>query len=270
MSMADETADLLPGAPLSRAVLLVRRLIWLYAIYAAIFVLMLGLDALPIRAAVKMKGMAVELVAGGLGETALLGTLLSLLTLAGAGLLTTARLTARRSEAAMQAGELESGPPSLFAVLWRLGPGRLAREGQAAVFILGAVAMALLARFLWPSLNPPAVVSANANLVAAVVIGMAFPSLIAERMMSAFPATQMPEAPGLRRILLLTTLILAAAGVAEVGRSVGFVWVAWAQPAFSSAVRVMCRSSCSTVVSRFFNCQVQSCQSLSGTCCQRP
>ena len=40
-----------------------------------------------------------------------------------------------------------------------------------------------------------------------------------------------PEAPGLRRLLLLTTLILAVAGVAEIGRGVGFGWVEWVQRA---------------------------------------
>ena len=76
--------------------------------------------------------------------------------------------------------------------------------------------------------------SANANLVAAVVIGLAFPSLIAERMMSAFPASQMPEAPGLRRLLLLTTVFLGVTGVAEIGRSVGLAWVVWIERGLAS------------------------------------
>ena len=233
MSLTDEAADLLPGAPLSRAVLLVRRLVWLYATYAAIFVLMLGLPALPIRNLNKLSGLATELLSGGLGETALVGVLLSLTALVAAGLLTSSRLWRRRVEAARLAGEIDSAPPSLFVVLWRLGPGVLARQGQAVVLTLGLLAMGLLARFLWPSLHPPAVTPANANLVAAVVIGLAFPSLIAERMMSAFPASQMPEAPGLRRLLLLTTLILALAGVAEIGRSIGFAWTPWMQRALT-------------------------------------
>ena len=233
MSLTDDAADLLPGAPLSRAVLLVRRLIWLYATYAGLFVLMLGLAVLPIRSLSKLGGLAAEFSRGGLGETALVGVLLSLTGLIAAGLLTSARLWRRRVEAARLAGEIESAPPTLFAILWGWGPGVLARQGQAVVLTLGVLAIGLLARFLWPSLHPPAVTPANANLVAAVVIGLAFPSLIAERMMNAFPAGQMPEAPGLRRLLLLTTLILAVSGAAEIGRSIGFAWTPWVQRALS-------------------------------------
>jgi regulator of protease activity HflC (stomatin/prohibitin superfamily) len=39
----------------------------------------------------------------------------------------------------------------------------------------------------------------------------------------------MPEAPGLRRVLLLTTLLLALAGLAEIGRSLNFAWVVWVE-----------------------------------------
>src|SRR5665213_50797 len=92
MSSIDETADLLPGAPLSRAGLLVRRLIWIYGAYAALFVLMLGLGVIPVRGANKLSGLAAEFLAGGLGVTALVGVLLSLTALIAAGLLTSSRL----------------------------------------------------------------------------------------------------------------------------------------------------------------------------------
>jgi regulator of protease activity HflC (stomatin/prohibitin superfamily) len=46
-------------------------------------------------------------------------------------------------------------------------------------------------------------------------------------MMAAFPGAQMPEAPALRRILLATTILLAAAGALEIGRGVGLGWVRW-------------------------------------------
>ena len=236
MSLTDEAADLLPGAPLSRAALLLRRLVWLYGIYAAIFALTLCLAAVPLRGLTARVGLAVELLKGGLGETALIATLLSLAALTAAALLASSRLWRRRAEAARLAGEIYSPPPSLLNPLWRLSPGLLARQGQAVVFTIGALAIGLLARFLWPSIHPPTVSATDANLAAAVVIGLAFPSLIAERMMSGFPASQMPEAPGLRRLLLLTTLILAVAGVAEIGRSVGFGWAEWLQRALNVVV----------------------------------
>ncbi len=231
MSLSDEASDLLPGAPLSRAPQLVRRLIWVYGAYGLGVTLLLALGALPWRAVPKIKGMASELLVGGLGAASLAAVLISLTALVATALLAFSRLSLRRAEAARLAGEFDTSPPSLFTPLLKLGPGVLARQGQAVVLTLGAAVLVLAAKLLWPALTPPAPISADANLVAALIIGLAFPSLIAERMMHAFPAEQMPEAPGLRRLLLLTTLMLAAAGVAEIGRSIGFAWVLWAQRA---------------------------------------
>ena len=227
MSLQDEAADLLPGAPLSRAAQLVRRLVTLYGIFAAVIVLMLLIGLAPLKAGEKLKDLGVEALAGGLGATALIGVLLSLAALAAAALLTDSRLWTRRREAALAAGELDPNPPTLLTPLWRLGPGVLARLGQAVVLPIGLIAMLLIARLLWPSPAAPAPVSGAPNLVAAAIVGLAFASLIAERMMNAFPAGQMPEAPGLRRLLLLSTLTLGVAAVAEVGRGAGLGWVAW-------------------------------------------
>jgi regulator of protease activity HflC (stomatin/prohibitin superfamily) len=231
MSLQDEAADLLPGAPLSRAAQLVRRLVVLYAIFAGAVVLMLLIGLAPLKAGEKLKDLGVESLIGGLGATALAGVLLSLTALVAAALLTDSRLWTRRREAALAAGEMDPNPPTLLTPLWRLGPGVLARIGQAVLLPLGLVVMALIARLLWPSVGAAAPVSGAPNLDAAGVVGLAFASLIAERMMYAFPAGQMPEAPGLRRLLLLTTLMLGVAGVAEVGRGVGFAWVVWIQRA---------------------------------------
>ncbi|MGH8207354.1 MAG: protease modulator HflK, partial [Steroidobacteraceae bacterium] len=55
----------------------------------------------------------------------------------------------------------------------------------------------------------------------------AFVSLIAERLMNDFPEPQLPEAPRVRRMLLLVTLILAAAALVEVGHSARLSWVRW-------------------------------------------
>ena len=237
MSMSEEASDLLPSAPLSRAPQLVRRLSWLYGVYVVLIGLMMLYGALPLRGVAKVKGFAIELVSGGMGVVALTTVLLALTMLGAAALLANERLARRRSEAARLAGELEQQSP--LALLWRLGPGVLAREGQAAILGLGTLAIASLAWRLWPSANPPAVVSYDANLMAALIVGFAFPSLIAERMMAAFPAEQMPEAPGLRRILLLTTVILAATGVAEIGRSVGFAWVFWVQRGLAMVILIL-------------------------------
>jgi regulator of protease activity HflC (stomatin/prohibitin superfamily) len=77
------------------------------------------------------------------------------------------------------------------------------------------------------------VAMADPNLVGAIAIAIAFCSLVGERMMAAFPAPQMPEAPALRRILLVTTILLAAAGALEIGRGAGLAWVYWIVVALS-------------------------------------
>jgi regulator of protease activity HflC (stomatin/prohibitin superfamily) len=231
MSTAEDNADLLPGAPLSRAVGLVRQLLWIYGVFLAGLVLLILPNVLPIKRLAKLKGMASELMAGGLGEVALVAVILTLVALTATALVASARLASRRAEVATALGEFSASPPSLFTRVWALGPGFLAREGQAVVLTLGAAIIGLLAWLMWPRAGMP--VAADANLVAALAIGLSFPSLICERMLNAFPSAQMPEAPGLRRLLLLTTLALAVGGVAEIGRGVGFGWIYWIQRALS-------------------------------------
>ena len=227
MSLQDDAADLLPGAPLSRAAQLVRRLALLYSIFAGVIALLMLIGLAPLKAGGKLKDLGVEVLAGGLGATALAAELLSLTALGAAALLTDSRLWTRRREAALAAAELDSNPPSLLTPLWRLGPGVLARLGQAVVLPVGLLLLVVLTRLLWPSTTAAPPVPGAPNLDAAAMVGLAFASLIAERMMYAFPAGQMPEAPGLRRLLLLTTLMLGAAGVAEVARGAGLAWVVW-------------------------------------------
>ena len=251
MSVTDN-ADLLPGAPLSRAVLLLRRLILLYGIYAAILLAAVGVGLSPLRGMGTLLNLAREFRAAGLGEVALVAILLSLVPLLAAGLVAAARLWRRRAEAARAAGELPSHPPGVLNVVWALGPGVLARHGQAVVLTAGFVATCLLARFLWPSLHPSAVAPVSANLDAALVIGLAFPSLIAERMMNGLPASQMPEAPGLRRLLLITTVMLCAAGTLEIGRGLGFFSAAWGQRALTVVALLVGAELCLRGLARMF------------------
>ncbi len=233
MSSSDQPSDLLLGAPLSRAAQLISRLIWLYGTYAGVLSLLLAARLVPLKADGKLASLSREFAAGGLGETTLSIVLLTLIALVAAGLVAHARLWNRRVEAALEAGEIDNPPPSLLAILWRRGPGFLAREGQAVLVGFGAAAVVVLVWMMWPSPKAAAAVANDANLIAALIIGLAFPALIAERMMASFPKEQMPEAPGLRRLLLLATLILALAGVAEIGRGLHFTWIAWVFRALS-------------------------------------
>jgi regulator of protease activity HflC (stomatin/prohibitin superfamily) len=252
MSLSEDRADLLAGAPLSRAVELLRRLVWLYGVYAAVIALMLALGAFPGGGANRFKGLATEVLVGGLGEVALAATLIALIPLIAAGLLAFARLSLRRTEAALAAGELQTPLPGVLVILSQGRPGLVARQGQAVILPLGAVLIGLLSWLIWPSVHAAPPVAANANLVAATAIGLAFPSLIAERMMAAFPAAQMPEAPGLRRLLLLTTVMLALAGVAEIGRGLGIGWSGWVQRALAVVVLLIALELALRALARLF------------------
>ena len=189
-----------------------------------------ALDLLPLRGFDKLKNISREFVTGGTGVVSATAVVLALTGLLAMALLAQSRLALRRAEALRLAGELDTSTPNLLTPLWRLGPSVMARTGQAVVMALGfLIAALLLAWRLWP--RPDAPVLPQASLVAALLVGLTFPSLIAERMMAAFPAEQSPESPGVRRVLLVVTVLLAVAALTEVGRTVSFGWVVWAQRA---------------------------------------
>jgi regulator of protease activity HflC (stomatin/prohibitin superfamily) len=183
---------------------LVRRLSLLYGGAALLALLPLLIPLLPNSAFPTAHSLEAEAISGGLAATVLAALLLALTALGAAATLTWAR----------------------YRDIAHFDPGIAARQGQAIVVPLGATAVLVCAFALWPSGSPTAV-AANANLVAAFVFALAFISLVAERVMHAFPAPQLPEAPSLRRLLLLTTLLLAASASAELGRGAGAAWVRW-------------------------------------------
>ena len=155
---------------------------------------------------------------GGVGGTTLTTLLLAATALLAVLMLTTARL---RYAAAGSPARDTAGPA------WRLtDPGFAARQGQSAVLPVGALLIWIAARFLWPA-AAPATSSATANVAAGLVFILAFVSLIAERTLREFPTPQLPEAPHLRRVLLLTTILLTATACIEIGRGAGLDWVRW-------------------------------------------
>ena len=124
MSVSDDAADLLLGAPLSRAVQLVRRLLWMYASFAGVMVLMLVVALLPVHGLDKLKGLASETLIGGLGATTLSAVLLALTALIATALLANSRLALRRTEvgaAGRRVGRRAAGPASPAV---EAGPGR--------------------------------------------------------------------------------------------------------------------------------------------------
>jgi regulator of protease activity HflC (stomatin/prohibitin superfamily) len=112
-------------------------------------------------------------------------------------------------------------------------PGFAARPTQALIVPLGTVLIWLVVKLAWPAapIGDTEVAAAGAattaNLAGAFVFALAFVSLVAERVMNAFPAPQLPEAPALRRVLLLATLLLVAAALIELGRGAELAWVRW-------------------------------------------
>ncbi|MGH8259970.1 MAG: SPFH domain-containing protein, partial [Steroidobacteraceae bacterium] len=163
--------------------------------------------------------------AGGIALAALLLTVTALL---GTLALTAARLRhAAASAEAGGAGAAETdalGPRDALAL--RDDPGAAARAGQALIAPVGAVVVCLAIRLLWPRAHAVELAT-SANIGGAFLLAFAFVSLVCERIMNAFPAPQLPEAPTLRRLLLLATLLLAAAACIEFGHGASLRWMFW-------------------------------------------
>lgn len=253
----DDRTDILPDAPLSQAAALVRRLLWIYAAFAAALLLLLAPNLLPGQRLPGLRAAAAEVAHAGLGGAALSAVLLTLAVLGATGAVAFARLSVRRAEILPLPAETAATPTGRlladrFERLLQRGIGFAGREAQAILLAGGAVILVLIAWLLWPMGDRPVPAGANANLVAAIVIGMAFPSLIAERMVNAFPAEQLPEAPGLRRLLLITTIILAAAGVTEIGRAMGFGWTYLVQRLYMAVILLMAAEFALRALARLF------------------
>jgi regulator of protease activity HflC (stomatin/prohibitin superfamily) len=205
-------------AVLPRPRRLVRRLLWVYgtALVAAALVLAAGLLAggyLPRFAALTR-----EVAASGLGAVALPSLLLAVTALLATWLLTSARAGIRRTD-----GRAAALPPWR---VWLTSPGTAARQGQAIVIPAGAVLTWLITRELFPAARHLEAASSG-NLAAAFVVGLAFVSLMAERVVNDFPAPQLPEAPALRRLLLLVTVLLTLGAALQFGDSAGLGWLLW-------------------------------------------
>jgi regulator of protease activity HflC (stomatin/prohibitin superfamily) len=209
MSNPDTGSALSKEPVFPRSHRLVRNLTLLYGLAAlAVFVSLIA-ALLPEGALPQLRSFAHEVIAGGLGAAALGTLLLSFTALCGTYSLTTARF-------------MHSLKAQTF------DPGVAARQGQALIVTSGAVLVGLATWLLWPADALPQSAT-SANIAAAFAFGLAFVSLICERTMHAFPAPQLPEAPSLRRLLLITTVILAAAACIELGRAAGLTWMRWPQ-----------------------------------------
>jgi regulator of protease activity HflC (stomatin/prohibitin superfamily) len=174
---------------------------------------------LPERVFPQTYAIARELVAGSGGAAVIAALLLATTALLGTFALTTARLRYSLAPPAQRAAR--------GSRQWSLAsPGFAARQGQALVVTIGALLIWLAVRLLWPA-GTPTTSGMAANVAGALAVGLGFVSLVAERVMHEFPEPQLPEAPQLRRLLLLTTLVLGLAACVEFGRAAGIAWVYW-------------------------------------------
>ncbi|HEX3350044.1 MAG TPA: SPFH domain-containing protein, partial [Acetobacteraceae bacterium] len=104
-------------------------------------------------------------------------------------------------------------------------PRRNARLVQVAVVPLLAAATVIAAAALHPL--PAAPAPADALTVAAALLAIAFPTLVAERMAAGISTAALPEAQPLRALMLLPVVFLPLAAVVVAGIGVGFDWASW-------------------------------------------
>ena len=224
MDKLEELKDSNPRSVTSRPNRLLRRLVWLYGIFVILVSVLLSMAVWPIGFVQPLQTLALQAAADGFGAMVMSALLLALTALVATHVMTAARQHPLPDEMALGARPADWS-------LAKLGPGFAARTGQGVIVPLGAALIYLSAWLLWPAdtITPS---TGGANFIAALAFGLAFPSLVAERTMDAFPAPQMPEAPSLRRLLLLTTVLLVAAGCVEIGLGAGLTWLQWPALAF--------------------------------------
>ncbi len=205
---------------LPRSHRLVRHLALLYGLATLAVALALTAGWLPADVAPQLRALAREAATDGLA-----GITLAALLLADVVLLGTLALTATRVRHAAEGGaEIVS---SRHPLAFRDHPGNAARMGQALIAVPGAALICVAIRGLWPSASGIVEHAASANIAAAFGIAIAFISLVAERIVNAFPAPQLPEAPALRRVLLLATCLITAGACIGFGRGAGLAWLHW-------------------------------------------
>ena len=202
---------------------LIRRLLIVYGSALAATVALLCAAFLPASTFPQTYAIARELVDGSGGAAVLTALLLANATLLGTFALTTARLRYSLLPAAQRAARGSRA--------WSLAdPGFAARQGQAIAVTTATLLIWLAVRMLWPS-GAATASGVAANIAGAFAVALAFVSLVAERVIYEFPEPQLPEAPHLRRILLLATIVLGLAACVEFARAAGidWFWLYWAE-----------------------------------------
>lgn len=198
---------------------LVRRLLLIYGV-AVVAVLLITMVSFAGGQLHRLDAFVFEVTASGLA-----GTVLSSLFLAVSALSATLAITVARSDG-IPCAQL-GGLRPLWRV-WLANPGLVARQGQAVLLVAGMLLTWAAIRILWPTAAHPEQPVAG-NVDAAFVLGFAFVSLVAERVLNDFSPAQLPEAPALHRLLLLVTVLLAAGAGLQLADTARLAWAVWVQ-----------------------------------------
>lgn len=202
----------LPDAALSmRALGQIRTLaLWLAIGAVCLVSLLVSAPILPVP------GLAAELRGSAVAAIPLSGILLALAGVSGTWIVVSARAAAR--------------DPALLARV-----GISARVPQAVVVPALAFAAIAVAWVLRPQpvvAEPPS--RELSMLLGAAAVALSFPLLVAERSLAATSPQRLPEAPALRALLLLVTLMTFAAGVLQIALTVGLTFAARCLPAMGA------------------------------------
>ncbi len=220
----DKSEGSVKRAAASRPHRLVRNLAGLYCGLALLIAVLLSAAFWPIEALPRLRALASESIVHGMGVI-----VLSTLLLTATVLLATLLVTGSRRQLLLAEGigaEPDWLPQSLSR--WTdVSPPVAARQGQGLILLAGTLLTGAVTWLLWPVTYPAGTIESDANLLSGVAFALSFISLVCERIVKEFPAPQLPEAPSLRRLLLLTTLLLLAAGCFQVAHGVGLAWVRW-------------------------------------------
>jgi regulator of protease activity HflC (stomatin/prohibitin superfamily) len=222
---------------------LVRRVLGVYAGAAGVVVLALAAGGLAGAHAPRLQALVREVAASGLAGAVLSSLLLAITALSAAWALTSAR------GASTEGGSRGAWTSRLR--VWPAGAGPAARQAQALIIPLGTFLICTNVRVFWPVARHLEAASAG-NIAAAFTLGIAFTSLVAERIVNAFPAPQLPEGPALHRLLLLTTLILAASAGLQLAESAGLEWAVWPQAAVACVPALVATELSMRAVARLF------------------
>jgi regulator of protease activity HflC (stomatin/prohibitin superfamily) len=129
--------------------------------------------------------------------------------------------------------------------------GRAARWPQA-IAITGLASIAAACAWLPPlaSTTPPS--PATNFILGGVAIALAFPLLIAERLIAATPGSRLPEAPALRALLLVPVLVWPVAGVTSIATGLGIPFAERFDKILATALTAVALELCLRALARCF------------------